>query len=164
MNVRPVPAFRAWPGKSFSKLSPRVYTGRQITAKKRRAPDLGRLISCTDWRKNIKKLAFVVLALWTAVAWAGTEPNSADYTISVHVSSARVNGRGAIRLKVTLDGKKCELEGLDAESSLLKPGDYKAKMIPVKMKDVHTDDVYGSYEFLFPDMKTRRYGLVGISE
>jgi hypothetical protein len=112
----------------------------------------------------MKKLAFVVLTLCAALAWAGAEPNPADYTISVHVSSARVNGRGLIRLKVTLDGKKCELEGLDGENSLLKPGDYKAKMIPAKVKDVHTYDVYGAYEFLFPDMKTRKYGLVGISE
>jgi hypothetical protein len=112
----------------------------------------------------MKKFAFAILVLGFALAWAGAEPNPADYTINIHVSSARVNGRGAIRLKVTLDGKKCELEGLDAESSLLKPGDYKAKTIPVKVKDVHTYDVYGSYEFLFPDMKTRRYGLVGISE
>lgn len=53
----------------------------------------------------MKKLAFVALALCAALAWAGAEPNPADYTISVHVSSARVNGHGAIRLKVILDGK-----------------------------------------------------------
>jgi hypothetical protein len=102
--------------------------------------------------------------LCSALAWAGAEPNPADYTINVHVSSARVNGRGLIRLKVVLDGKKYELEGLDAESSLLMPGDYKARAIPSKVKDVHPYDVYGAYEFLFPDKKTRRYGLVGITE
>jgi hypothetical protein len=113
----------------------------------------------------MKKLAFAaVLLLFSALAWAGEEPNPADYTINVHVSSARVNGRGAIRLKVTLDGKKVELEGLDVESSLLKPGDYKAKAIPVKVKDVHTYDVYGNYELLFPDGKTRKYNLVGVAE
>jgi len=112
----------------------------------------------------MKTLALIALLLCFALAWAASEPNPADYTINVHVSSARVNGHGAIRLKVTLDGKKCELEGLDAERSLLQPGDYKAKTIPMKVKDVHTYDVYGAYEFLFPDQKTRRYGLVGISE
>jgi hypothetical protein len=112
----------------------------------------------------MKKMALVVLLLFSALAWAGAEPNPADYTINVHVSSARVNGRGLIRLKVVLDGKKYELEGIDAESSLLVPGDYKAKTIALKVKDVHTYDVYGAYEFLFSDKKTRRYGLVGITE
>jgi hypothetical protein len=112
----------------------------------------------------MKKLALVVVLLCSALAWAGAGPNPADYTINVHVSSARVNGTGFIRLKVTLDGKKCELQGLDVERSLLAPGDYKAKSLPLKVKDVHTYDVYGTYEFLLPDGKTRRYGLVGIAE
>jgi hypothetical protein len=112
----------------------------------------------------MKKSALVVLLLISALAWAGSEPNPADYTLNVHVNSARVNGRGAIRLKITIDGKKYELEGIDAESSLLAPGDYKAKTIALKVKDVHTYDVYGAYEFLFPDQKTRRFQLVGIME
>ncbi len=61
----------------------------------------------------MKKLALVIVLLCSALAWAGAEPNPADYNINVHVSLARVNGRGAIRLKAALDGKKCELEGLD---------------------------------------------------
>lgn len=112
----------------------------------------------------MKKVALVVLLLFSALAWAGAEPNPADYTLNVHVSSARVNGRGLIRLKVVFDGKKYELEGIDGENSLLVPGDYKAKTIDLKVKDLHTYDVYGAYEFLFPDKKTRRYGLVGITE
>ncbi len=112
----------------------------------------------------MKKFALSVVLLFSVLAWASAAPNAADHNIQVHVSSARVNGRGLIRLKVTLDGRKCELEGLDAESSLLMPGDYKAKTISVRAKDVHTYDVYGAYEFLFPDGKTRRYGLVGIME
>ncbi|MFZ0817264.1 MAG: hypothetical protein WAM78_17210 [Candidatus Sulfotelmatobacter sp.] len=112
----------------------------------------------------MKKLALAVLLLCSALAWSGAEPNPADYPINVHVSSARVNGRGLIRLKVVLDGKKYELEGMDAESSILIPGDYKARTIPSRVKDVHPYDVYGAYEFLFPDKKTRRYSLVGIAE
>src|ERR1700691_6082295 len=112
----------------------------------------------------MKKMALVVLLVGSALASVGTEPNPAAYTINVQVTSARVNGRGLIRLKVILDGKKYELEGLDAESSLLMPGDYKARDLPPKVKDVHPYDVYGTYEFLFPDKKTRRYGLVGITE
>jgi hypothetical protein len=44
------------------------------------------------------------------------------------------------------------------------PGDYKAKAVAVKVKDVHTYDVYGAYEFLFSDKKTRKYGVVGLTE
>jgi hypothetical protein len=113
----------------------------------------------------MKKLAVVAVILFSALAWAaGADPNPADYTTNIHVSSARVNSRGFIRLKVVVDGKKYELEGLDAENSLLAPGDYKAKTIVLKIKDVHPYDVYGAYEFLFPDKKTRRYQLVGITE
>ncbi len=111
----------------------------------------------------MKKFAVVVVILCSALAWAGTEPNPADYTINVHVNAARIEGPGFLRLKVTLDGKKCELQGVD-DSILLTPGDYKAKSVPAKVKDVHPYDVYGSYEFLFPDGKTRRYNLVGITE
>ena len=114
--------------------------------------------------ENLKKMALAVLLLFSALAWAGAEPNPADYALTVHVSSARVNGRGLIRLKVIIDGKKYELEGLDAESSLLMPGDYIAKAVAVKVKDVHTYDVYGAYEFLFSDKKTRKYGVVGLTE
>jgi len=112
----------------------------------------------------MKKIALAVVLLFSALAWAGSEPNPAEYTINVHVSSSRINSRGLIRLKAILAGKKYELEGLDAENSLLVPGDYKAKTLPLKVKDVHTYDVYGNYEIIFPDQKTRRYALVGISE
>lgn len=111
----------------------------------------------------MKKVALLVMLLCSAWARAGAEPNPADYTINVHVSSARIDSPGLMRLQVTLDGKKCELQSLD-DSFLLAPGDYKAKSIPVKVKDLHTYDVYASYEFLFSDGKTRKYSLVGITE
>lgn len=112
----------------------------------------------------MKTMTLVILLLFSALAWAGAEPNPADYNINVHVSSSRINGRGLVRLKVVIDGKKYELEGLDGESSLLTPGDYKAKTVPTKVKETHTYDVFGIYEFFFPDRKTRRYQLVSITE
>lgn len=98
------------------------------------------------------------------MAWGGVAPNPTDYNLNVHVSSARISGRGLVRLKVSIAGKIYLLDGIDAENSLLAPGDYKAKTLPVKVKDVHPYDVYGTYEFLFPDGKTRRYYLTGITE
>jgi hypothetical protein len=112
----------------------------------------------------MKKLAVVILLLFTALAWAGSAPNPADYTINIHVSSSRWNGHDPLRLKVLIDGKKYELQATDFGSPLLAPGDYKAKTVEVKVKDAHAYDVYGTYEFLFPDKKTRRFNLIGIME
>jgi hypothetical protein len=69
-----------------------------------------------------------------------------------------------VRLKATIDGKKYLLDGLDFASPLLVPGDYKAKTVPLKVKDAHAYDAYATYEFLFPDGKTRTYGLAGVTE
>jgi hypothetical protein len=112
----------------------------------------------------MRRIALFVSLLCSAVAWAGTQPNSADYTLSVHVSSACLDDRGLVRLKVVVNGKKYELEGADNESSLLAPGDYQARSMPVRVKDAHAYDVHGSYEFLFPDKKTRSYAVVGVME
>jgi hypothetical protein len=51
-----------------------------------------------------------------------------------------------------------------SKSPLLAPGDYKARNAAVKVKDAHRYDVYGAHEFLFPDMKTRTFRLIGIME
>ncbi len=112
----------------------------------------------------MKKLATIVVILCCTLSWGGVAPNPVDYKINVHVSLARISGRGAVRLNVTIDGRKYLLDGLDFGSPLLVPGDYKAKAVPVKVKDVHPYDAYATYEFLFPDGKTRTYGLAGIME
>jgi len=112
----------------------------------------------------VNKLALAVLLFLPALAWAGTVPNPADYTINVHVSSARVRQNAVLTLKVVIDGKKYELESSNYPSSLLAPGDYKAKLVPVKVKDPHPYDIRKTYEFLFPDNTTRKYTLVGLSE
>ena len=106
-----------------------------------------------------KTLAFVIL-LFSALAWARSAPNPTDYTLIVHVTSSRITDRGSLRLTVTIDGKKIELNGFGP--ILLLPGDYKAKLI----RDAHknTYDSFQDYEFLFPDGKTRKYFLVGITE
>jgi hypothetical protein len=106
----------------------------------------------------------LVLMLFSGLAWAGSNPNPADYTINVHVSSSRVNSVGVIRLKVTIDGKKYELQAVAGENSPLSPGDYKARTLPNYVKDVHPYDVNGVYEFFFSDKKTRKYVIVGTME
>lgn len=114
----------------------------------------------------MKKLAIAVLLLFSALAWAGGEPNPADYTINVHVSSSRMVVEGnpiafSQELNATIDGKKYELWS-SSVNALLALGDYKAKLV----RDDHrtTYDSYRVYEFLFPDNKTRKFVVVGITE
>jgi hypothetical protein len=106
----------------------------------------------------MKRTLAVVLLLFSALAWAGSDPNPADYTINVHVSASRVKNAG-ITLTAIVDGKKSELLG---NGALLIPGDYKAKLIRNDHKNAY--EIYQVYEFLFPDKKTRTYTLIGIME
>jgi len=109
----------------------------------------------------MKKVAVVVVMLCCALAWAGKDPSPTEYTVIVHVTSSRLSEGNWPRLSVIIDGKKYELQG-PATVALLSPGDYKAKLVKDEHKTVY--DSYRVYEFLFPDMKTRQYHLVGITE
>ena len=95
-------------------------------------------------------------------AWAGAKPDPAEYTINVHVSSSSIGPGFKQVLDVVIEGKKYELDSELALNRLLALGDYKAKLV----KNEHTtaNDSYQVYEFLFPDMKTRRFLLIGQSE
>jgi hypothetical protein len=112
-------------------------------------------------RKIMKKLALVVVLLCSASSWAAKNPVPGEYTLNVHVASSRLIEGGWSRLTVVIDGKKYELQG-NPTLALLAPGDYKGKLV----KDEHKTpyDSYRVYEFLFPDMKTRQYHLVGATE
>ena len=105
-------------------------------------------------------------ALSTPVAYAQT----ADYTTTVHVSSARyvlmeefVNKVGTFEeLNVVIDGQKLQLAMLAGKEGLLATGDYKAKLI----KDEHKSSYESSktYEFLLPDKRKMKFNVVGQSE
>lgn len=88
-----------------------------------------------------------------------SKPNLSEYTINVHVSKPRNRGTYQ-RLNLVINGRKYELE--TAGVFLLALGDYKAKLI----KDEHrgTYDSLQTYEFLFPDKKTRDFRVVGQTE
>ncbi len=111
-------------------------------------------------------LVTVVLLMLSAMAWAGTEPNPADYTINVHVSSSRMVLEGEAnassqKLSVTINEKKYELRCLGV-NALLALGDYKAKLVRNDHRTAY--DSYQVYEFLFPDNKTRKFEVVGVME
>jgi hypothetical protein len=111
-------------------------------------------------------IPFVLLC--SALCWG--QSNKGEYSISVHVSSSQwivvpstIGPLGAQKLQVTIGGKKYELEA-DAKGrvALLALGDYKAKLV----EDVHKNSYESTqtYEFQFPDGKTRKFTVVGQSE
>ena len=77
-------------------------------------------------------VAIVMVLLFTTFTCAGAESNPTSYTINVHVTSCSQRS-GQVRLKVTIDGKKYELQG---GGGLPIPGDYKARVV----KDAHNNE------------------------
>src|ERR1700722_18666708 len=114
----------------------------------------------------MRKLAFVIMSfsvlLFSAVAWAA-DPNPAEYTINVHVSSSRMVMNASPAFSQAL-GVVSEGDDLLATNPnpLLALGDYKEKLV----KDGHRTayDSFQVYEFLFPDKKIRKFTVVGVTE
>lgn|ERR1035438_274809 len=108
---------------------------------------------------------FALLFVFSVFAWAGSNPNPAEYIVTVHVSKSRMvpeAGARFQRLDVIIDGKKYELESETAINVLLSLGDYKAKIVRDDHKVPY--DSNKIYEFLFPDQKTRKFSVVGQTE
>ena len=112
------------------------------------------------------KHALAVLFICSALAWA-VAGDAPDYNLNVHVSSSRMTlerGGGAHfqRVKAVIDGKKYELESIEAPNALLMPGEYRARIV----KDHHAGaaDVWRIYEFQLPDKKVRQFLMVGVLE
>jgi hypothetical protein len=117
----------------------------------------------------VKKITVAILLLLSACTWAGskpnrTEPNPAEYTITIHVSACQLTFVSVAtyqNLDVIINGKRYELQAV-SHDGVLAPGDYKAKLV----QDVHKTAYESSqaYEFLFPDMKVRRFSVIGQTE
>ena len=108
----------------------------------------------------MKKITLAILLL-SALAWAGGDPNPAEYTVNVHVSSSSIDPNGTQALDVVIDGKKYELRSELPIGRVLALGDYRAKLVTNEHKTAY--DSFQVYEFLFPD-KTRQYDVVGQTE
>jgi hypothetical protein len=113
----------------------------------------------------MNKLPLAILLLISTFTWAA-DPDPVDYTINVHVTTSRLvlEGTAIARtqvLNVTIDGKKYELEG-GAVNVLLALGNYKAKVVKDEHKTAY--DSSRTYEFLFPDQKTRKFEVIGQTE
>jgi hypothetical protein len=124
-------------------------------------------ISADRNEKIVKKITLNILLMASVLAWAGPDPNPAEYTINIHVSSSRLVAEGRSnaylqRLNVVIAGKKYELESGFPVNAMLEIGDYKAKLI---RDEHHTKyDSLQVYEFLFHDKKTRKFEVVGQTE
>jgi len=117
----------------------------------------------------VKKITVAILLLLFACTWAGskpnpTEPNPADYTTTVHVSACHLSFVSLSTLQnldVVINGKAYQLQAI-SNDGVLALGDYKAKLV----QDVHKTAFESSqtYEFLFSDMKVRKFSVIGQSE
>ena len=116
----------------------------------------------------MKQIVLCMLILFTFVR-AALSQNAC--TINIHVTSSYVvasPGRfegaySAQKLDVLVDVKKYELTAsVPNKGGLLKPGDYKARLV----RDEHQSAYEASqeYEFQFPDKKTRKFFVSGQTE
>lgn len=127
----------------------------------------------------MKKVGIAILLLISALAWG--KPNPANYTVAVHVQSSQLVTAcddwvtKAIcglkqHLQVVIDGKKFELNSNGNSETLLRTGDYKARLLVDDQESTDTPPpayeirITTTYELLFPDGKTRKYRVVGESE
>jgi hypothetical protein len=114
----------------------------------------------TETRNSVKKITLTVLLFLSA--WAAADPNPADYTVNIHVSSSSIDNGGRQALNVVINRKNYELLCECSPNSLLALGEYKAKLVKDEHKTAY--DSLQVYEFLFPDSKTRRFEVVGQTE
>jgi len=113
----------------------------------------------------MKKFGFLFF-IFSAIAFAQSKPD--EYSITVHVTASRCvvepfikDSIPALQLKTSIGGKKYELE-FDGRCSLLRLGDYKAKLVADKHNNSY--EVYQVYEFQFDDGKTKKFEVVGMEE
>jgi len=110
-------------------------------------------------RGTVNKITIAILFFSPLLASAAGDPNPAEYTVKVHVSSSSMD-HGTQLLDVVIDGKKYELKSELPVGRLLALGDFKAKLV---MNRKTAYESFQVYEFLFPD-KTRQYEVVGQTE
>lgn len=105
----------------------------------------------------------IVLAVFILTLCASANPNPADYPLAVHVSSSRLSEHIGVFVETTINGTKYTLEDYKSGSPLLMPGDYKAKIVKSERKNSY-QLIYTQYELLYPDGKTERFYVSGVSE
>jgi hypothetical protein len=105
----------------------------------------------------MKRAALFVL-LFATLAPAAPAPD--EYSINVHVTSSYLLN-GLQGMDVVINAKKYQLNGI-FKNGFLALGDYKAKLVKDEHKTAYS--WAQEYEFLFPDNKTAKFEVVGMSE
>jgi len=115
----------------------------------------------------VRNIAGFLLALCCLSGYAA--PGD-DYPATVHVKNSHLTkdaGQLYQRLDVVIDGHDYELAGNPLsssifESALLVPGDYPARVTKDERKTTYK--VTRIYELKFPDGKTEKFAMIGMSE
>lgn len=125
------------------------------------------------------KLFTLAFFLVPVVAFGAAAPQATDYDIPVHVTHSQLVSLGggnwvesSPRLDAVINGKKVELFEMKIRSSVLHPGDYKARVVrsgvgKTRMGEAADSSSYEdqiTYEFLLPDGTKRQFLLVGENE
>lgn len=113
--------------------------------------------------KNVLLALLLLVPPLACAQWS--QPKPADFTINIHVQSTHLVPdfkSETLFMDVLIDGKKYELADLGSNNSVLRVGDYKAKIL---IEDTSKSYVISrTYELLMPDGSTRKFEVVGESE
>lgn len=121
----------------------------------------------------MKQFLVVLMLLCPVGLMAQTKNAAKDFPLTVHVISSKwfpmpnefgPEGSTAIEAKVVIDGVKYELDArpsLRPREGLLKPGDYKARLVKSK-RPAPSYQENQSYVLQFPDGKTQRFYLEAV--
>jgi hypothetical protein len=107
---------------------------------------------------------WILVMLFCGCVWASPPGEQVDYNINVHVTASRTVRHSEDTppyqyLEVTIEGKKYELESLQAVRGLLLLGDYKARLV-AEENAKHYNSLR-VYEFQLSDKGTRQFSVVG---
>jgi hypothetical protein len=109
----------------------------------------------------------ILVALILSTVFRSANSSAADYPVDVRVSADHIlsdcGGSNCFftlqMMKVTINGKKYELQGAASKKGPFPLGDYKAKLIQSKNKNG-----LEVYELLLPDGTTQQFTVVGQQE
>jgi hypothetical protein len=101
------------------------------------------------------------MLLFVTVHGLAADSDQSDYAVTIHVTSSSLDRNFQV-LSVVIAGKNYSLISENAPGLLLALGDYKAKLVRDEHKTAY--ESHQTYEFSFPDKKTKRYDVNGQSE
>ena len=127
-------------------------------------------LSLSEWEAAMKRWV-LMLMLMCPVALMGQPAATGGFPLTVHVTGSKwvtmpiglSPRRPVMQINVLIAGRRFELDAApDRNEGLLMIGDYKARLIE---EEHHTPyEMNQTYLLQFPDGKTQKFYLEGISE